>query len=47
MRSPAGAAVGRRPLLSLRPRILTSAALGAVKILLINTTPKEWQNANF
>ena len=42
MRSPAGAAVGRHPLLCSRPRILASAALGAVKILLMNTTPKEW-----
>ena len=41
MRSPAGAAVGRRLLLRFRPRSLSSAALGAVKILLINTTPRE------
>ena len=47
MRSPAGAALGRRLLLRFRPGSLSSAALGAVKILLINTTPRERYHANF
>ena len=42
-----GAAIGRRLLLRFSPRSLSSAALGAVKILLINTTPIERHHANF
>lgn len=42
-----GAAIGRRLLLRFSPRRLSSAALGAVKILLINTTPRERYLANF
>ena len=46
MRSQAGAAIGRRPFLRFRPSNLTSAALGAAKVPLINATPSEWVHVN-
>ena len=46
MRSQAGAAIGRRPLLRFRPRSLTSASLGGVKIPFIKATPNEWVHVN-
>ena len=41
IRSQAGAAIGRRPRLLLRPRSRTCAALGASKVPLIIATPSE------
>ena len=42
-----GAAIGRHLLLRFSPRSVSSAALGAFKILLINTSPRERHLANF